>query len=104
MGLHDVAVDPREKALEALSKLDAAVNYALNESVRMGAYQQKLQMTIDNNTTAKTNVTAADSTIRDADMAKTMMDYARDNILSQSAQTMLAQANQNATSVLSLLQ
>lgn len=104
MGLDGVGVDPREKAIEALSKLDVAVDYALNESVRMGAYQQKLRMTIANNTTAQENVTSSESTIRDADMAKEMVAYTKDNVLAQAAQAMLAQANQSSAQVLQLLQ
>ncbi|WP_294152167.1 flagellin [uncultured Selenomonas sp.] len=104
MGLEGVGVDPREKAIEALSKLDVAVDYALNESVRMGAYQQKLRMTIANNTTAQENVTSSESTIRDADMAKEMVAYTKDNVLAQAAQAMLAQANQSSAQVLQLLQ
>ena len=50
------------------------------------------------------NTTAAESVIRDADMAKTMMEYAKYNILQQASQSMLAQANQNPNGVLSLLQ
>ena len=104
MGLEGVAIDPIEKALEAMGKLDEALQYALDEIVRMGAYQTKLQYTIDNNTTAEENVTRSESTIRDADMAQAMMNYVKDNVLTQSAQAMLAQANQNSSSVLSLLQ
>jgi flagellin len=70
----------------------------------MGSYQKKLQYTIDNNTTAEENITSAESVIRDADMAKSMMDYVKDSILSQTSQAMLAQANQNSGAVLRLLQ
>lgn len=104
MGLKDVAVDPIEKALEAMGKLDEALEYALNENVRMGAYQVRLQETIDNLTIQHENATASDSTIRDADMAREMAAFVKDNILTQSAQSMLAQANQSSSSVLRLLQ
>ena len=104
MGLKDVVIDPLEKAREAMGKLDGALDYALNEITRMGAYQKKLQYTIDNNTTAEENVTSAESVIRDADMAKSMMAYVKDNILTQTSQAMLAQANQNSGAVLRLLQ
>lgn len=104
MGLKDVAVDPFEKALEAIDKLDAALEYALNENTRMGAYQVRLQETIDTLETRHENVTASESVIRDADMAKEMMSFIKNNILSQSSQAILAQANQNGGMVLRLLQ
>ena len=66
--------------------------------------QSRLEYTAANLTVANENVTASESTIRDADMAKTFTDYTRANVLLQTAQSMLAQANQNSSSVLSLLQ
>ena len=104
MGLEEAAVDPLEKAREALEKLDSAVEYALNENVRMGAYQVRLAETIDNLIIAQENAIHSESVIRDSDMAKEMISYTKSNILAQAAQAMLAQANQNASSVLSLLQ
>ena len=104
MGLQNVVIDPMEEARKALGKLDEALDYALNELTRMGAYQTKLQYTIDNNTTAEENITSAESVIRDADMAKAMMNYVKDNILTQTSKAMLAQANQNSGIVLRLLQ
>lgn len=104
LGLEGTAVDPQEKAKEALEKVDSAVEYALNENVRMGAYQMRLAETIDNLIIAQENTIHSEITIRDADMAKEMMDYTRNNILVQSAQAMLAQANQNSSDVLNLLQ
>ena len=103
MGLNGAKVDSREAALAAIDKLDSAVNYALNENTRMGAYQTRLDFTVDNLIASKTNVQAADSVIRDADMAKEMAEYAKNGMLSQAAQSVLAQANQNSNSVLSLL-
>lgn len=64
----------------------------------------RLSYTSNNLTTAAENVQASESTIRDADMAKEMTEYTKSNVLAQSAQSMLAQANQNASGVLSLLQ
>lgn len=84
--------------------LDRGLEYLTSGLTLIGAQQNHLSHSHDNLTTQNENVTASESTIRDADMAKTMTDYARDNILSQSAQAMLAQANQSASSVLSLLQ
>lgn len=103
MGINQAAVTPWEKALEALGLLDHALEYALNENTRMGAYQDKLLETQENLVTANANTTAAMSTIQDADMAKTITDFTKNNVLTQSAQLMLAQANQSASSVLDLL-
>ena len=66
--------------------------------------QSRLEFTTENLTIAHENVTASESTIRDADMAKEMTEYTKNNVLLQAAQSMLAQANQNSSSVLSLLQ
>lgn len=104
MGLEDAAVDPLEKAREALEKLDSAVEYALNENTRMGAYQMRLTETIENLVARLENTISSESVIRDADMAKEMMNYTKNNILKQVAQAMLSQANQSAGGVLSLLQ
>jgi len=104
MGISDIQMDPFERALEALSKLDDALEYSLNENTRMGAYQTRLSFVIDNLTMASESTQASESVIRDANMAKEMTIYTKNNVLSQSAQAMLAQANQNSSSVLSLLQ
>lgn len=104
LGLEDTAVDPIEKAREALDDLDSAVEYALNENVRMGAYQVRLEETIENLITSQENAIYSESTIRDADMAKEMLNFFKDNVLAQASQVMLAQANQNSNAVLSLLQ
>ena len=104
MGLSNIKVIPREAAEAALSSIDNAVNYALDENTRMGAYQSRLKFTIDNLTTASENTQASESVIRDADMAKSMTEYTKNNVLAQAAQSMLAQANQSSANVLSLLQ
>ena len=104
LGIENILMDPIENAKAALSVLDRAIDYALNENTRMGAYQTQLGFTATNLTTSSENTQASESTIRDADMAKEMAAYTKANVLAQSAQAMLAQANQNASSVLSLLQ
>ena len=70
----------------------------------MGAYLERLEFTEANVTTQDESTQGAESTIRDADMAKEMTEYTKQNVLSQAAQSMLAQANQSLSSVLSLLQ
>jgi len=104
LGIQPLPVNPRDAAVAALSSIDGAIDYSLNENTRMGAYQSRLSYTIDNLVTASENTQSSESVIRDADMAKAMTEHAKYNILSQSAQSMLAQANQNSSSVLSLLQ
>lgn len=114
MGLSGTKVTTRESAIQALSDdstdpprigaIDAAIEYALNEATNVGAYMSRLEYTEENIVTANENTQASESTIRDADMAQEMMSYAKDNVLAQAAQSMLAQANQTAGNVLSLLQ
>ena len=104
MGLDKASVVTREKATDAIQILDDALTYALNENTRMGAYQSRLDFTVENLVTAEENTTASLSTIRDADMAKEMMEYTKANVLAQASQSMLAQANQNSSQVMSLLQ
>lgn len=104
MGLNTASVLTRFKASEAMDICDDALEYALNENTRMGAYMSRLDFTKENLVTAHENVTAAKSTIMDADMAAVMTEFNKQNVLTQSAQLMLAQANQNSSRVLSLLQ
>lgn len=84
--------------------LDRGMKYLTDANTLVGAQISRLEKADSNIITANENETHAESTIRDADMAKEMTNYAKDNIISQTAQAMLAQANQNSSSVLSLLQ
>jgi flagellin len=88
------------KAIEVIDKASAEVSA---ERSRLGAYQNRLEHTIANLGTASENLTSAESRIRDVDMAKEMMSFSKNNILSQAAQAMLAQANQQPQGVLQLL-
>jgi len=97
-------ISTQEKANAAINVLDNAVQKALDQQTTIGAIQSRLEYTSSNLTTASENVQAAESTIRDADMAKEMTNYTKNNVLLQAAQSMLAQANQSSSSVLSLLQ
>ena len=94
----------RDDANVAIRIVDGALSYALDESTYMGAYLQRLEYTEANIVTENENVQSAESTIRDADMAKEMTEYTKNNVLSQAAQSMLAQENQNLSGVLGLLQ
>ncbi len=103
MGLNRASVNPREKAVAALGIVDKAINYALNEITRMGAYQVRLDETEDTLVTQNENTQASESTLCDADMAKEMTNYTKNGVLTQAAQSMLSQANQQSSSILDLL-
>ena len=97
-------VTTREKANEFLDNVDQAIKYLLNANTTLGAQSSRLDYTKDNLVVMHETATNSESVIRDADMARTMMEYAKYNILSQASQSMLAQANQSPQGVLSLLQ
>ena len=97
-------VGNQEQANAAINVLDNAIQKALDQQTTLGAAQSRLEYTQSNLTTASENVTSAESTIRDADMAKEMTEYTKNNVLMQAAQSMLAQANQSSSNALSLLQ
>ncbi len=87
----------------AIDRIDCAVNKVSMVRATFGAIQNRLEHKIENLTATAENMTEAESTIRDTDMASTMMDYTKYNILQQAAQSMLAQANQQPQSILQLL-
>ena len=97
-------ISSQKKANAAITVLDNAIQKALDQQTTIGSVQSRLSYTSSNLTTASENVQASESTIRDADMAKEMTEYTKNNVLLQAAQSMLAQANQSSSSVLSLLQ
>ena len=99
-----LSVATQEKANAAINVLDNAIQKALDQQTTIGSIQSRLEYTASNLTTASENVQSAESTVRDADMAKEMTEYTKNNVLMQAAQAMLAQANQNSSNVLSLLQ
>ena len=99
-----LSVGNQEKANAAINALDAAIQKALDQQTSIGAAESRLEYTQANLTTASENVTSAESVIRDADMAKEMTNYTKNNVLLQAAQSMLSQANQSSSNVLSLLQ
>ncbi len=99
-----ISITSQAKANAALSVLDNALEKALNQQTDLGSVQSRLGYTSANIVTASENTTNAMSVIRDADMAQEMTNYTKNNVLSQAAQSMLAQANQSSSSVLSLLQ
>ena len=88
----------------AIKAYDLAIQKVSTERAKMGATQNRLEHTISNLDTSAENLQAAESRIRDVDMAEEMTVYSKNNILQQAAQSMLAQANQSTQGVLSLLQ
>ncbi|GHS95453.1 hypothetical protein AGMMS50276_11130 [Synergistales bacterium] len=103
LGLDGILVVSRELASRAITRLDAAITKVSKQRATLGAYQNRLEHTITNLTTASTNTTAAESRIRDADMSKEMLNFTRLQILTQSGTSMLAQANQLPQTVISLI-
>lgn len=93
----------REKALKFIGDVDQALKYLLHCATNLGTQCQRMDTMNDNIVTSNENTQAAESTIRDADMAKEMTNYTKSNVLTQTAQSMLAQANQNMGSQLDLL-
>ncbi|MCI1693966.1 flagellar hook-associated protein FlgL [Aneurinibacillus aneurinilyticus] len=91
------------KASTAITTIDKAIEKVSAERSKLGAFQNRLEHTINNLNTSSENLTAAESRIRDTDMAKTVMENTKNGILAQAAQAMLAQANQNPQQVLQLL-
>lgn len=104
MGLTGTGILTQENAAAALKACKAAINYVSENRGGLGAYQNRLEHTISNLGVSVENITDAESAIRDTDMAKEMMAYTKQNILNQSAQAMLSQANQLPQGVLQLLQ
>ncbi len=104
LGIDDIDISTQEGAAAAVDKIKDAINYVSDVRGTLGATQNRLEHTINNLSVTTENMTAAESRIRDVDVAKEMMAYTKNNILVQSAQAMLAQANQTPQGVLQLLQ
>lgn len=102
--LYGARVDDYDIANKTISKVQEAINRVSEQRSALGALQNRLEHTVANLDTVSENTSAAESRIRDTDMAKTMVEYSKNNILAQAGQSMLAQANQSTQGVLSLLQ
>ncbi len=102
-GVSGLTVGTNSNANSSITKIESAISEVSSQRSKLGAFQNRLEHTINNLNTGAENLTAAESRIRDVDMAKEMMAYTKNNILSQAAQSMLAQANQNPQGVLQLL-
>ena len=103
LGLDAVNLDTQTNAQDAVSVIKDAINYVSTVRSKLGATQNRLEHTQNNLSTMKENIQDAEATIRDTDIAEEMMAYTKNNILIQSAQAMLAQANQIPQGVLQLL-
>ena len=99
-----INISDQTKASTAAENLRGVINTVSTQRASLGAMQNRLEYTINNLNTASENMSSANSRIRDTDMAKTMMQYTQGNVLTQAAQAMLAQANQQPQGVLQLLQ
>ena len=99
-----VDLSSQDGAKKATTTIDAAIKKVSSQRSKLGAVQNRLEHTIANLDTASENTQTAESRIRDTDMAEEMVNYSKNNILSQAGQSMLAQANQSNQGVLSLLQ
>src|SRR5690625_4324659 len=98
-----IDISSQESADEAITTINDAIETVSSERSKLGAVQNRLEHTINNLGASAENLQAAESRIRDVDMAKEMMEFTKNNILTQAAQAMLAQANQVPQGVLQLL-
>ena len=104
IGISNLTIATQDGAAAALDTIKSAINYVSDVRGTLGATQNRLDHTINNLSVMEENIQDAESTIRDTDVAEEMMSYTKNNILIQSAQAMLAQANQVPQGVLQLLQ
>ncbi|GAA0117246.1 flagellin N-terminal helical domain-containing protein [Clostridium senegalense] len=103
LGVSGLDLSDADKSDKAVTTIQSAIDKVSSERSKLGAVQNRLEHTINNLGTSSENLTAAESRIRDVDMAKEMMTFSKNNILQQAAQAMLAQANQQPQGVLQLL-
>ena len=103
LGVKNVDLSTRDGAQSAITTIEEAIKKVSTQRSELGAFQNRLEHTINNLDTSAENLQASESRIRDVDMAKEMMEFTKNNILQQAAQAMLAQANQQPQGVLQLL-
>ena len=104
LGVSGLCVGSFKSAGDAMKSIQAAIDTVSTQRATLGAVQNRLEHTIANLDNVSENTQAAESRIRDTDMAKEMVQWSKNNILQQAGQSMLAQANQSNQGVLSLLQ
>lgn len=103
LGITTSTVDNYTNAKSFVEAVDTAITKVSTQRSKLGAVQNRLEHTINNLSTSSENLTAAESRVRDVDMAKEMMEQTKNSILAQASQAMLAQANQQPQGVLQLL-
>lgn len=104
MGIEELDVTTPESSLDAIERLDGAVSYVSRVRGQLGAYQNRLESTMNSLDITSENMTAAYSRIMDVDMAEEMTNYTTNQVLTQAGTSMLAQANERPSQVLQLLQ
>ena len=104
LGITGSSVADQDSATNAIDTITAAINKVSAQRANLGAYQNRLEHKINNLNTSAENLQSAESNIRDVDMAEEMVEFTKNNILLQAAQSMLAQANAQPQGVLQLLQ
>lgn len=104
LGVNAISIATQPDAMKSIETLSTAINTVSTTRADLGALQNRLEHTVNNLGTTSENLTSAESRIRDVDMAKEMMDMTKNQVLSQAAQSMLAQANTLPQNVLKLLQ
>jgi flagellin len=103
IGVGGICVSDNANAGTAMSDIQSAIKMVSDQRSKLGALQNRLEHTIANLDTTSENTSAAESRIRDTDMADEMVEFSKNNILAQAGQSMLAQANQSTQGVLSIL-
>lgn len=98
-----ITLETPDDANRAIGTLDEAIKKINKQRADLGAYQNRLEKTVEGLDVAAENTQSAESRIRDTDMAKEMVEFTKNNVLSQAGSAMLAQANQSSQNVLSLL-
>lgn len=104
LGIDGIKIDTADEANNTIDAVDNALNILNDARGKLGAYQNRMEYTLNALAASEENLTAAESRIRDVDMAEEMVNYTKANILNQTATSMLAQANQEPQQVLTLLQ
>lgn len=104
LGIDSISVADQTSALASIQTIEDAINKVSGTRADLGALQNRLEHTVNNLGVTSENLTSAESRIRDVDMAKEMMEMTKNNVLTQAAQSMLAQANTQPQSILKLLQ
>ena len=104
MGIEDLDVSTADGALNAINGIDKAIKFVSGVRGKLGAYQNRLESTVNSLDITSENMTAAYSRIMDVDMAEEMTNYTTNQVLTQAGTSMLAQANERPSQVLQLLQ